>query len=294
MAKRFLFAGICALLLAPASSAQAPRPDADPAIWVVKDADTTIYLFGTFHGLDGKSDWFNDEVKTAFDSSDEVVVEAVLPENPASMVPLVMRYAVDPQGRMLSSRLPAPLKAKYQAAVTSIGMPAQALERFEPWFATLTLTTFLGEKMGLKPEHGADATVIRAAKAAGKPVGELEGVEWQLRLFDTLPEDKQIVQLEQTLDEVPHMQPMLREMVAAWNAGDADKLATIVNQGIEGTPELYKMVFVDRNARWAEWIDARMDKPGTVFLAVGAGHLAGRDSVQAMLRAKGIASTRVE
>ena len=56
------------LYAAPASAqAAAPLPDVDPAMWVVKDPDTTIYLFGTFHALDGKSAWFNDEVKTAFD-----------------------------------------------------------------------------------------------------------------------------------------------------------------------------------------------------------------------------------
>jgi hypothetical protein len=49
-----------------------------------------------------------------------------------------------------------------------------------------------------------------------------------------------------------------------------------------------------RNARWAEWIDARLDRPGTVFLAVGAGHLAGRDSVQAMLEKRGIKAKRVQ
>ena len=82
----------------------APLPDANPALWVVRDADTTIYLFGTFHLLDGRP-WFNDEVRTAFDASDELVMEAVLPENPASLQPLILHYAVDPQGRTLSSRL---------------------------------------------------------------------------------------------------------------------------------------------------------------------------------------------
>ena len=66
---------------APAAAPRtAPLPDADPALWVVRDADTTIYLFGTFHLLDGRP-WFNDEVRTAFDASDELVMEAILPED---------------------------------------------------------------------------------------------------------------------------------------------------------------------------------------------------------------------
>src|SRR3954462_9176017 len=85
---------------APSSPAHspAPLPDANPAIWVVRDADTTIYLFGTFHLLDGRP-WFNDEVRTAFDASDELVMEAILPDDPASLTPMIMRYAVDPGHR---------------------------------------------------------------------------------------------------------------------------------------------------------------------------------------------------
>ena len=59
------------------------------------------------------------------------------------------------------------------------------------------------------------------------------------------------------------------------------------------TPALYKLLISDRNKAWAEWIDSRLDKPGKVFMAVGAGHLAGRDSVQRYLKDKGIASSRV-
>src|SRR3954471_11240768 len=59
----------------------APSND-DPAIFVVRDADTTVYLFGTFHALDGKTEWFNDQVKDAFERSDELVLETLIPEGP--------------------------------------------------------------------------------------------------------------------------------------------------------------------------------------------------------------------
>jgi uncharacterized protein YbaP (TraB family) len=38
----------------------------------------------------------------------------------------------------------------------------------------------------------------------------------------------------------------------------------------------------------------RLHKPGTVFVAVGAGHLAGKGSVQAQLAAAGISAQRVQ
>ena len=276
-----------------AVAAEPARPDADPAMWVLKDDDTTIYLFGTFHGLDGKTDWFNDEVKAAFDASDEVVVEAIMPEDQAAMQPLIVKYAVDASGKTLTSKLSAEMKTKYEKTMAGIGIPAQAFEPLEPWFVTMALTAVAGQKIGLKPEHGADVTITKAAKAAGKNVAELEGAEWQLSLFDKMPEDKQIVQLDQTLDAVPQMGPQLTQMLASWSKGDVEALATMMNASLKETPELYKMIFSDRNATWADWIQKRMDQPGTVFLAVGAGHLAGQDSVQDMLAKKGLKAEKV-
>ena len=79
---------LVAAALAAASPASMPAAapaaaNADPAIFVVRDADTIVYIFGTFHALDGKSEWFNDQVKDAFEHSDELVLEALIPERPS-------------------------------------------------------------------------------------------------------------------------------------------------------------------------------------------------------------------
>jgi uncharacterized protein YbaP (TraB family) len=275
-----------------AQAAPAPLPDADPALWVVRDEDTAVYLFGTFHLLDGRP-WFNDEVKTAFDASDELVVEAIIPDDLSELQPLVLRYAIDPQGRKLSDRLTPEQNAVLAQAVSGLGAPAAAFDPLEPWFVSMTLASVISQRLGISAEHGPEGVLVRAARARDIPISELEGLEWQIRLFDEMPEEQQLAQLRQTLDSLDTLDESLAPMLAAWSAGDAETLHDQLVAHGEEDPALQRLLFTDRNRTWAEWVRQRLERPGTAFVAVGAGHLAGNDSVQAVLREHGIAAERV-
>ncbi len=280
-----------------ATQTAARLPDVDPALWMVRDEDTTIYLFGTVHLLDGKVDWFNDEVKQAFDSSQELVFEVILPENQAelaqAMGPLVMKYAIDPNGKTLSSRLTPEQNKKFNDALATLGAPAGAFDRFEPWFASMSLSAVSAQKLGLKEEHGAEQVLKRAARARNMTLSQVETLEGQLQMLDSMPEEQQLQQLRETLDNLDESDKLMPRLLAAWNSGDAEQLDKVMNEGMRKYPELRAVLLGNRNKAWAEWIDQRLDKPGTVFMAVGAGHLAGPDSVQTFLAQRNIQSARV-
>ncbi|KRC81047.1 polysaccharide biosynthesis protein GumN [Sphingomonas sp. Root241] len=280
-----------ALLFAPAVQAQAVK-DADPALWVVKDADTTIYLFGTVHVLKPGLGWFDEGVKAAFDKSDELVLEMVEPDA-ATMQGLIMKTALNPEGPTLTEKLPADKREAYAKAMTDVGVPAAALDRFDPWFAAVTLSIAGLPKLGYDPESGAERTLTTAAKAANKQVIGLETAEQQLGYFDNLPEPLQVKFLVSTVEDYPRMATELDKMIASWSAGDPETLGKTMNEELADTPELAKVLLADRNARWADWIEQRLQKPGTVFVAVGAGHLAGAESVQAQLAKHKLTVTRV-
>ncbi len=279
---------------APATAAAtAALPDADPAIWVVTDPDTTIYLFGTFHALDGKSDWFNEEVKTAFDQSSEVVLELPPMEDKAALQPIVMKYAIDTSGKPLSEKLSPAAKEKYVKALTEMGVPPAAFDKFKPFFAALTVIMAGAQKIGMTGEQGAEAILTKAAKDGKKPISGLETVDYQMSLFANLSEADQIKMLEETLSEIDKLGEMFGEMNKHWTAGDAEGMAKLMNDMNDQSPAMYKTLLTDRNANWAEWIDKRLDKPGVVFMGVGAGHLGGKDSVQDLLAKRGIKSKRI-
>lgn len=287
------------MLAAPAMAQPAAGPptvdtpaDANPALWVVRDDDTTIYLFGTFHMLDGRP-WFNDEVRTAFDASDELVLEAVMPEDQGAIAQLTISRAIDAQGRTLSSRLTAQENERLRAAFTEYGLPAAVFERFEPWYVSLAVTVAAVQRAGLMGANGAEGALSAAARARNMPIGQLESFEWQMNLLDSIPEDLQLVQLRATLNELERLPQILGPALDAWSRGDIEGLEAVLNDPSSDNPRLRRIFLGERNQTWARWIRERMARPGTVFIAVGAGHLAGRDSVQAALREAGLRAARV-
>ena len=120
----------------------------------------------------------------------------------------------------------------------------------------------------------------------GKPVGELESNVEQLSYFDRLPEAAQRQLLEGAIDAVDEPREF-NQMLAAWSRGDVNGIARTFNHDLAGSPELQQALIKTRNANWSKWIEQRMDQPGAIMVAVGAGHLAGKDSVIDMLKRGG-------
>lgn len=269
-----------------AETASAPGP----ALWKVADEDTTIYLFGTVHALPKDIDWYDARISNAFDASDEFVTEIDMAEAAASAQSLQQK-AMLPEGTTLRSLMTEEDRAEYEAALTAMSLPVTMLDPVEPWYAAMTLSLLPLLKAGYSPEQGVEMALT--GRASEKTHGSLETVDEQVALFDTLPMEAQLTFLDETVEAVPRAASTLDAMLAEWAKGDADALAKLMNDEMDD-PVLYKRLLTDRNANWADWIETRMAQPGNVFIAVGAGHLAGKGSVQEQLQAKGIDVTRVE
>jgi uncharacterized protein YbaP (TraB family) len=278
----------------PAAQTTAAGRDADPALWVVKDKDTTVYLFGTIHVLKPGLSWFDEAVKAAFDRSGQVMLEMVEPDQ-ATMAAIVQAKALTPAGApTLTATLPDDKRASYTKAVTDLGLPAGAFDRYRPWFAAVNLSLLPLVKAGYDPANGPEGVITAAAKAAGKPVAGLETAEQQIGYFSDLSDKAQVGFLTSTVDELPKVGAEMNAMVADWARGDPAALAAVMNDDLQSSPEVANVLLYQRNARWAAWIKDRLATPGTVFIAVGAGHLAGARSVIADLKAKGVKVTRVK
>src|SRR5690606_21077376 len=161
------------------------------------------------------------------------------------------------------------------------GLPVTAMDRYKPWYAAMLLTLRQVGRQGFTTQSGAETAL--AGRSEGKKRSALETVDDQIGLFDSLPMEAQLTFLDETIMAMGVAADTLKLMVDRWLAGDAAGLAVLMNNEL-ADPVLYARLLTDRNARWAEWLDRRMDEPGTVFVAVGAGHLAGKGSVQDYLK----------
>lgn len=275
------------LLLAGAASAVA-----HPALWVAKDADTTVYLFGTVHLLPNDTDWRFPALEQALASSDALYVE-IVDDDALHMQALVIRYGLDPAHR-LSSKLTTDEQATLAEAAKAADLPGgtRTLEVMRPWLAGLTLAVAPLLKAGLDPEHGVDKLLRAQMTAAGKPVHGLETAQQQIRFLADMPPAMELDFLRSTLRDFGKGTTQLTTLIDAWKHGDVATIARITDTDMrQRSPRLYQRLLADRNKAWAKQVAALMKQPGTVFIAVGAAHLAGPDSLQAQLRTFDISAT---
>jgi len=275
-----------------AAPVAAPAIQAHPALWKVSDHDTTIYLFGTIHLLPSGIDWLNGPLANALDHSDTLMTE--LPDlPPGEVAAALMRHGTLPADKNLRRMMGEKERGQLEAALTSLGLPVSLFDSKKPWVAAATLPILQLQKAGYNLESGVENALTKRATELGHARGGLETADFQFGQFDVLNDAQQLEYLGSVLDALPQINAEIATMVTNWSKGDAAALAAQLNADSD-SPVLAEALIFSRNRNWAAWIENRMKQPGTVFIAVGAGHLGGKDSVQDVLSKHGIKAVRVQ
>lgn len=261
---------------------------ADPAMWVVKDADTTIYLLGTVHLLKPGTDWRSDKIASALKSSDALWLEIADGSKGSLSQADLWKYGKDPV-HPLSTKLTPEEWQRLREAAKRVGIPLVEFESMRPWFAAMKLSGTPMQQAGYESDQGVDNQLLSDAKSIGKPVKGLETAQEQLSFMAGLPPKIELAMLSQLLAAQPDAAAMIDKISTAWLAGDVDGLGALLQAETmtEADQLFYRHLLTDRNANWAKQITNLMQSGGTHFIAVGAAHLAGKDSLQSMLQKRG-------
>lgn len=278
---------IAALIILPGCSRPRPAP-ARPALFVVRDADTTIWVFGTVHLLPPNLQWETPKIRAAERAADTLVTElpSLARGTAAARFTQLGKAAGLPP---ILDRVSANQRDGLRKRAEALTIPLSRLDAMKSWAAATTLSmASAGADSDARADYGAEAVIAR--RFAGRPRLGFETVDEQLAMLDGLAEEDQRRLLVAALDRSASYQATLD----AWAIGDQARLARLVAGPMVGAPAIESALLTRRNARWAGWIARRMKRRGQVFVAVGAGHLVGPKSVLALLRAQGLRVERLQ
>jgi uncharacterized protein len=272
------------------AAAQASRGSGQPAMWTLKDEDTTLHIFGTVHLLRPDLEWRTPEIGAAIAAADTVVFEAdtTSAEAGRELMKFFSTQGMFTDGTQLTSLLTEEEVTVLTEALAEVGLPLEAVQPMRPWYAALNLSVMQMTAEGFDPASGVEMKIEAEAAGHGAAFDFLETVDQQLGEFARLDDCAQVEFLMMTAASLDEGVALLDLLVSEWADGDAAGLgALMASPESFGSEAAYEALLTNRNARWTPIIAGKLEQPGTQLIAVGAGHLVGEDSVIAMLRAEG-------
>lgn len=267
-----------------------------PALWVVEDTDTTVYLFGTYHMVPNDLDWRTEAIEDAMHDASVTYLEAdgLSPEGQAQIQQVIGRTGFNPEGLTLSAQLGPERAAAFAELATRFGLPMDQLERLRPWLAVVSITQAIYAQLGLDAKS-IDALIYKQSLEQNDEIRFLETPTEQISALSALSGEEMLRHVDLGIDNMDDLQAYTDDLLAAWVSGDIVALEALVIAKMQAdAPGLFQSIFVTRNEDWAEQIASLIDGDGRYFVAVGAGHLVGDDSVIATLQGKGISVERLQ
>ncbi|MBK5265256.1 MAG: TraB/GumN family protein [Alphaproteobacteria bacterium] len=286
--------GLAAFLGGCRAEPQAGAGAPSPALWTIEKDGHKAWLFGTVHMMPEGVAWETPAIAKAVAISDLLVLEAAGLENEKRTAAIFEQLGKSPDLPGIAERIPVGRRAAMETLMARIGVSDRTLAPYESWAAALLLSSSVQQDLKLRAGAGVERLLSSQFLEKGKPVIGLETVEGQLGIFDTLPERAQRALLTQVVDEADSATDQYQEMLAAWLSGDTERIGDKFTAEFGKESALANPLLYDRNRNWVRQIEALMKRRGTPFIAVGAGHLVGKNSVQAMLTRQGFVVKRVE
>lgn len=264
-----------------------------PAMWKMADEDTTIYLFGTLHLMKKDTNWVTPALTDALAASKGLMLE-LAPDQIAAAGPLMAAAGRLPEGETLRATIGDGLYSDVMRVSRALGLPDGAFDQARPWFTSMSLSVVTLVRVGYDPNAGADKALSEEAARRGIPVAGLETAAFQSSLFGDLTPEEERTLLLVTLRDLNDAEAYFARLEKAWVTGDTATLDEVLNESMEESPELADRLLHDRNRTWAGALATRMERPGTIMVAVGAGHLVGNESLVELLQQKGFKVQRVQ
>lgn len=277
--KRFL--SINCFFLLSVLSLQAKTTEASSLMWSVETDYGKAYMLGSIHLADSTLYPLRNEIVSAYESSDYLVVEInMLDFNMMEYIKL----ATLQDGSTLKDHVSEEHYEMLQEAFKANGLPERAYEKFKPWLASIMLMQLKMTEAGISAEYGLDMHFLNKADADNKPILQLETVQSQAQTFDAIS-DLSDEYIDYSLESLEVSEEDMKMLIKAWRTGDVDTYQRIMlqDEDLDHYKEVMDIILVERNKKMAKKIADYLKEDKTYFIIVGAAHLIGGNSIQDFL-----------
>lgn len=277
---KYLLSLIVTFFLANQSYSQIPTEKT--LLWKIsgKGIKQSSYLYGTIHVMCPDQIVIDSSIKTAFSRSEQLYLEIDLDE--PNMMAKAMKSMMMPDTFSLEKLVG---KADYDSINTifknTAGMPLSLMGKAKPM---LLMSAVFPAILKCNPD-GFEKHFQTMAKEKNMDLKGLETIEYQMRVFDTIPFKVQAEMLKNLLYNLDSARLQFSELVKVYLSKDVNAMQELTTKD----PEFGKydaMMLQNRNQNWIPVIIAEAKSKPT-FFAVGAAHLGGVNGVIYLMRQQG-------
>lgn len=280
---------LLALGLLGCLSAHAASP-----VWAIRGAHNTVYLAGSIHLLPANDAALPPGFERAYTDSAKLVMEIDLGNfDPLEAAAWMSDHGTLPKGTTLREVLGEARFLRVNAAAASLGLMSAGLNEQAPWLVGIELTEQAYSHEGFDPEDGVEEQLVRRAQSDGKPTAGLETLPQELGGLVALSRADQVRMLDQTVDELKDLKSEMADIVKAWRAGDAPRLAALLAEEYKAFPALYRPLVTERNERWMAQIEQLLRGQENCLVVVGSLHLVGDGGLLELLRKRGFSAKQL-
>lgn len=296
--KKMICAALSMMLLLSALPALA---GSTPALYKVEDqAGHRIYLLGAVHV--GREEMYplGDAFEAAWQDAQALAVEMDT-STLQTDIQQMLKYAAATMytdGDAAKNHLSP---ESYALGVEKLGQPEFILNRMRPFlWASLAEENLFGA-LGYTADYGVDGFLTKRAKEEEKPVIEMEGLDQQLAIIQSVPDEVSEMILLSMLLQPEENKKSMQGMLDAYTAGDAAGLETWLENDMTEYPdelaesfEAYNdLLYHDRNDGFARQAKEYLQEGRIVLICIGAAHILGEDGLVNQLQNAGYTVTEI-
>ncbi len=240
------------------------------------------FIFGTFHLLCKEDIHFGDQLLKAVSKSDEMYMELDM-DDPSTLLGGMLLMNMKDDKKLEDLYTPEEFKRLTTYFNDSLHTPLLFFQRAKPYFLVALLYP---KMMKCATPAGVEEELMKIAKENNKEIKGLETIQFQASVFDSIPYDWQASELLKNIDSFSVYKDQFDEMVELYKKQDLDAMQKMISKSEFGSDDYEDLLIKNRNRDWVKKLNGIM-KTGSVFIAVGAGHLTGADGILNLLKREG-------